>query len=121
MLQGIVSGASWFFLFLFIHVFWFHMVHVERCAKAILNTFACCFAGHLVTIGLLSGERSLDLVLLRAFYGALVMGCLFIVYMPFYYTIATSLSVQTLICLEEAPGKSLTVALLREQFASAGI
>src|ERR1017187_2462670 len=99
MLQGIISGALWFLIFLAIHVLWFHLVTVERCAKLILNILGWCFVGHLGTVLLLnSGLHPPSQIILRMCYGSLVMGCLFILYMPFYYTIATSLSVQTLIC-----------------------
>src|SRR5204863_2720308 len=101
MLQGIVSGAIWFLIFLVTHVLWFHLFTVERCAKVILNIFGGCFLGHLFTIVLLNSDAEADSqIILRMCYGTLVMGCLFILYMPFYYTIATSLSVQSLIYLD---------------------
>lgn len=122
MLQGIVSGAIWFFLFLVVHVLWFHMAYVERCARLIMIAFACCLAGDAGTILAADfGVLSIDQVVLRVIYGTLVMGCLFIVYMPFYYTISTSLSVQTLICLEETQGRVLSVDELRQRFASTTI
>jgi hypothetical protein len=122
MLQGTTSGAIWFFIFLAIHVLWFHLVTVERCAKLILNVFGACFAAHVGTILMLdSGILPPGQILLRLCYGALIMGCSFVLYMPFYYTIATSLSVQTLIVLESAHTKATSVSDLRERFASAEI
>jgi hypothetical protein len=50
--------------------------------------------------------------------GLLVMGCLFVLYMPFFFTIATSLSVQTMILVERSPGGRAEVQELRERFAS---
>ena len=122
MLQGIISGAIWFFIFLVIHILWFHLVTVERCAKLILNVFGACFAAHLGTILVLDfGVQPAGRIALNICYGALVMGCSFILYMPFYYTIATSLSVQTLIVMESADTKGTSVADLRARFASAEI
>ena len=122
MLQGTISGAVWFFIFLVIHVLWFHLVTVERCAELILNVLGACFAAHVCTILVLdSGVHPAGQIVLRMCYGALVMGCFFILYMPFYYTIATSLSVQTLIVLELAPTKAMRMDELRERFASAAV
>jgi hypothetical protein len=122
MTQGIVSGASWFLVFLVIHILWLHWARVERCFDLIMKTFTGCLVGHLGTIVALNwGLRSIDQLIVRMCYGSLVMGCLFIVYMPFYYTIVTSLSVQTLICLDEAAGGSLRISALQQRFASAAI
>jgi hypothetical protein len=119
MLHGIVSGAAWFTVFLVVHILWLHMVQVERCAKLILGTFACCLAGHLGTAVLANyGVHALGVMILQMCHGSLVMGCLFILYMPFYYTIARSLSVQTLIVLADAPGATLCIDELMERFAS---
>jgi hypothetical protein len=122
MLQGSISGAIWFFIFLAIHVVWFHLVTVARCAKLILSILSWCFVAHLGTILLLdSGVQPPSQIILRMCCGSLVIGCFFILYMPFYYTIAASLSVQTLICLESAPTKTLSITELRERFASAEV
>lgn len=52
--------------------------------------------------------------------GALVMACLFVLYMPFYYTVAASLSVQTLILLLNAGGR-LDTSTLKSRFAAVGL
>jgi hypothetical protein len=119
MAQAIISGLIWFFLFLCVHVLWFHFVKVERSARLIMIVFACCFAGNFGTI-LVSDPAALpiDQVALRVLYGSLLMGCLFVLYMPFYFTISTSLSVQTLICLREARDRALSTDALRQRFAS---
>jgi len=122
MLQGIVSGAVWFLVFLVVHVLWFHMIYVERRARLIMVTYACCLTGNLGTV--LAADTvgmSVDQTALRIFYSSLVMGCLFVLYMPFFYTIATSLSVQTLVCLEESPKRALNLGGLQQRFASPAI
>ncbi len=119
MLQGIISGAIWFFIFLAIQILWFHLVTVEHCAKLIVSILAWCLVAHLGTIMLLNyGIQLPGQIVLRMFYGSLTMGCLFILYMPFYYTIATSLSIQTLIYLESAPSRAWSVGELQRRFAS---
>ena len=48
-------------------------------------------------------------------YGGVVLFCAFILYMPFYYTVSNSLSVQMLIRMEAAPD-DLSVEELRQGF-----
>jgi len=122
MLQGIVSGAIWFSVFLAVHIIWFHMIYVERRARFIMVTYACCLTGNVGTVFAAdTGAMSVAQMALRIFYGSLVMGCLFVLYMPFFYTIATSLSVQTLVCLEESPKRALNLGALQQRFASPAI
>lgn len=119
MLEGLLSGLSWFVLFLLIHIIWFHFNYVERCGSFLLTLLLCCTAGHAATFWLITrNDGSAAQSALGIVYGILVMVCLFILYMPFYYTIATSLSVQSLIFLETNSKRSLTVDDLREHFAS---
>jgi hypothetical protein len=122
MLQGIVSGAGWFTVFLVVHVVWFHVVQVKDCFKWIVKAMLLCVLAHIGTIFILeAGTKAGGFVVLRSVYGILIMASLFILYMPFYYTIVASLSIQTLICLEEAPRKALSMTQLRERFASRDI
>ena len=122
MLQGILSGAGWFTVFLVVHIVWFHLVHVKDCFKWIVKTLPVSVLAHIGTIVILNwGALSGEIIALRSVYGLLVMACLFILYMPFYYTIVASLSIQTLICLEEAPRNSLRIAELLQRFASRDI
>lgn len=122
MLQGILSGAGWFTVFLAIHIFWFHLVHVQDCFKWIAKTLPVFVLAHVATVTILNwGALTGEIIVLRVIYGVLVMACMFILYMPFYYTIVASLSIQTLIYLEEAPRKELTMAELHQRFASRDI
>jgi hypothetical protein len=122
MLQGILSGAGWFTVFLVVHIVWFHLVQVKDCFKWIAKTLPVCVLAHIGTIVILnSGAQPGEIIALRTVYGVLAMGGLFILYMPFYYTIVASLSIQTLICLDESPGKSLRIAELHQRFASRDI
>jgi hypothetical protein len=119
MLQGTISGGICFFIFLVVHILWFHFVTIERCAKLILKVFGASLAMHLGAILALDiGTQPFGQIVFRICYGLLVMGCSFVLYMPFYYTIAASLSVQTLIVIESAPAKQTTIDDLCERFAS---
>jgi len=119
MLQSLILAGSWFSLFLAIHIIWFHRVHVEQCFALIVKIFGVCVAGDLVMIAAMppSGQRG-SLFFFEVGYGLVMMGCLFILYMPFYYTIVSSLSIQTLICIEESPEEVLSMEELRQRFAS---
>jgi hypothetical protein len=82
------------------------MVDHARCT---LVLFAAGLLGQLLTVFLLlhfvdarDSLRSSDAVSILA--GSLVMASLFVLYMPFYYTVATSLSVQSLIMIDRAGG-----------------
>jgi len=119
MVQGVLSGAGWFAVFLTLHFLWFHRVYVEQSFTLIVRMFVLGATGHLGTILLWNWHSSSNLGLIVAgFYGLLTMACLLILYMPFYYTLATSLSVQTLIFLAESPGQQLPITYLQQRFAS---
>jgi len=118
MMQGIVSGASWFCTFLLVHVIWFHRVHVQDCFASIVRILAVCIGGHVGTLVALSWGLPIMNQILGVCYGLLVMGCSFILYMPFYYTIVTSLSVQTLVLLHASPSHGLSLSELQQRFAS---
>ena len=122
MIQGILSGGLWFALFLAVHILIFHLRHVENCFSAIMRLYLLCLAGHAGTILWLYGESDATGPALASFlYGLVVAGCLFILYMPFYYNVVNSLSIQTLILLSEARNGSLPVPELQERFAGLSI
>lgn len=50
--------------------------------------------------------------------GLIVMVSFFVLYMPFYYTISSSISVQTLILLSEKDSQTCSVDELKNTFAS---
>ncbi len=122
MIQGILSGGSWFALFLAVHILIFHLRHVKRCFAVIMRVYLLSLTGHAATIFWLNnGIHRPGPGLASFFYGLVIAGCLFILYMPFYYNVVNSLSIQTLILLSEAPGDSLPVPELQERFAGSSI
>jgi hypothetical protein len=122
MLRGIVSGVGWFGLFLAAHIVWFHLIHVRDAFKWIVKGLAACLLGHVATMAVWNWHSTPAYrTVIDTSYGALAIACLFILYMPFYYTIVASLSIQTLICLLESPQNSLTLPELHKHFASRDI
>ena len=111
MTQGLISGVVWFAIFLIVHIALFHRKYIENSFPLIMRVFLSCLAGHTVTILATRGA-------LPAMYGLVAMACLFILYMPVYYTTVASLSIQTLILLRDADGQSLRITELRHHFAS---
>ena len=88
----------------------------------IIRLYLLCLTGHAGTIFCLNWEsHTTGPALASFFYGLVVTGCLFILYMPFYYNVVNSLSIQTLILLSEARSCSLPVPELQERFAGQSI
>jgi hypothetical protein len=106
---GLASGLAWLGGALLAHVVIFSLVRVERRARTLVGIFAAAGAGHLVTATL----AGLDAW--RAGYGLVLIGCGFLCYMPLYYTIAASQSVQMLIAV--AASGELPVDELRRMYA----
>ncbi len=121
MVEGIVSGFCWFISFLIAHVALFHRRHVENCFSLIVRIYLICLSGHAATV-LLAGETRPPSERFAALIcGLVLMGCLFILYMPFYYNVVNSLSIQTLIILRESAGLNLPLERLQERFAGESI
>lgn len=92
----LASAAAWVAAALIAHGVVFHLVRIERRARTLVALFAAAAVAHLATAGLAGVDGW------RAGYGLLLIGCGFICYMPFYYTVAASQSVQMLIALAAA-------------------
>jgi hypothetical protein len=112
MVVGIGSAIVLFTLFLVGHLLLFHRRSRPDRFKVIARIFLTALLGHGATILILAGTG----IALAS--GLLVMLCLFVLYMPFFFTVATSLSIQTLILVERAPGGRAPIGNLREAFTS---
>ncbi|HET8579003.1 MAG TPA: hypothetical protein VFO18_18035 [Methylomirabilota bacterium] len=106
LLVALVSSVAWVLAAVTAHFALFHTVQVERRARTIVCLWGAAALGHLWTC-LLAGADAW-----RAAYGLIVISCAFILYLPFYYTIAASQSVQMLIRLDAA-GDGLPVEEVR--------
>jgi hypothetical protein len=91
------ASAGWVGFAVVAHFAIFHLVQVERRARTLV-----CLWG-VVLIGLLWTGLILELDRWRIVYGAVVLLCAFILYMPFYYTVSAAQSVQMLIELARQP------------------
>jgi hypothetical protein len=93
---ALASAIAWIAAALVAHIVVFRLIRIERRARTLVALFGTAAVAHLVTVGLASVDGW------RAGYGLLLIGCAFICYMPFYYTVAASQSVQMLIGLAAA-------------------
>lgn len=120
---GIASGLIWFGVFLLIHFAVFHARHIENCFSVIMRILVACIAGHLATVGLTHAADLTEPLVRGAalLYGLLTMAALYILYMPFFYNVVNSLSIQTLVLLSRTEQGRLPLAVLHERFGSRAI
>ena len=124
MLAGLISASIWFGMFIVGHIAAFRLASVQRRSKLIIRLFATAIAGHLacvavldvITTGGLAGLGSS--LLLSAICGVLLLLCLLVLYMPFYYTLNTSLSVETLAILGRSTVDRLPTQEMERRFTS---
>ena len=114
LLIGALLGALWFGVFVAAHVGTFASRPIKNRSRVILILFGSAFVGAIVSTLLVPADLLPGLVptshrLMAVLAATLVMACAFVLYMPLYYTITTSLSVQTVIAIEEAPGGRLAL------------
>ena len=124
MILGLISGALCFTGFLLALILIFRgYPHIAR-VTATLTALAVAMLCHTTITALAYKIIPTDFLILNGgwitalLWGWLVVGSLFVLYMPFYYTIATSLSVQTMILLDHEPRKILALRALQEHFVS---
>jgi len=119
-LLGVEFATAWFAVFLLGHLTVFHYRHVHQRASVIMRFFTLAIAGFVasVTVRLVAvrsvGHPGTDATL-AVIAGLAVMTSLFILYVPFYYMVATSLSIQTLIAVQQAPAQCVPIAALQSQ------
>lgn len=119
---GLVSGGIWFALFSLAHITLLHVLDLRDRFKVTSRLFVTAAAGHLFTSTILFEPLStvwgrVEGVLALAM-GWLAMICLFVLYMPCLFVIATSLSVQTLVLVARTREGQVPMAQLRTRFAS---
>ena len=99
MLLGMCSGAGWFVVFLVGHTLLFHRRPVQNRFKAIARIFLTCLLDHSLAVLVLPMQFSAlhGPSVASLLTGLVVMACMFVLYMPFFFSIGTSLSIQTMI------------------------
>jgi Ca2+/Na+ antiporter len=91
------AGAAWTAAAVVGHVMIFHFARVEHRARTVTLLFALAAFATLWTCLLLDVDRW------RSVYGMVVVACSFLLYLPFYYTVAASQSLQLVIEVRAAP------------------
>ena len=123
MILGLLAGLLWFALFLAAHLAVIRWARSEAKARIGQRLFLAGLAG--IAIGLWPAVTLLQGSVLAQ--GGLIMAMLwgilgyvglFVLYMPFYYTVVASLSVRTVIRLHQRPDRRMPIAELQEEFAS---
>lgn len=122
MRTGLILGSSWFVLFVLGQIALVHAVGVRHRFKAIAAMLGGSLAGlgassYVLATATLFGEW-LRGGWMCAGSGIMVLLCLFVLYMPFYYVVATSLSVRTLIQVQRGTEGRRSVEELMGTFVS---
>lgn len=117
LLIGSLAGGIWFLLFVAAHVGTFLTRPIKNKSAMILLLFGLAIVGALLTAAFVPSDIIPGVVptshrAMAPLAALLVMACCFVLYMPFYYTIATSLSVQTVVAIDDAPGHRMALAAL---------
>jgi hypothetical protein len=126
MIIGLLAGLLWFVFFFAASLAGVRWARPERKARINQRLFLAGLAGTAISLwpaavvlhGTPLGHGG---VMMAILYGILGYVGLFVLYMPFYYTVMASLSVQTMVLLHRRPGDHMPIAELREQFVSRGL
>ena len=115
---GIAVGLAWLAVIVLAHfiVLWTTAPSVRP--RISQTVFFIGIVGILLTLVLLSAEVSKTALAFYALAAMLTYGALLVLYLPFYYSVVASLSLQSLIMLNKQPDDSLPITELRERFAS---
>jgi hypothetical protein len=125
MIAGLIGGIFWFATFLVGHSIVVRSFAATARSSATNLVFAGCLVGLAVTVfltcHLLTNPLTHGGWVMGLLWGSLTLICLFILYMPFYYTVASSLSVRTLVLLASQADGSLPTAEVCARFISRGL
>jgi hypothetical protein len=113
---GFLCGCLWFGVFLIGQVVLLRRrKHIKRSRMLIRGISAAALAA-MASVALWPMQGGATL-LLAEIYALAVLGCLFVLYGPFFYAIHTSLSVESLLLLMESGGRA-PLSELTDRFAS---
>jgi hypothetical protein len=123
MILGLLAGLLWFALFFAAHLAVIRWARLESKARMNQRVFLAGLAGIAISLwpasAVLHGSALAHGGLIMAIlWGILTYVGLFVLYMPFYYTVVASLSVRTMVMLHRRPGARMPIAELREEFVS---
>jgi hypothetical protein len=112
---GALAAGAWFGLFVGSHLLVLHLWSPASRARVLVVSYAICCIGVTVTVRMLAGNAAGWF--LSAVFGLMTVSCLLVLYVPLYYVVSNSLSVQSMILLLNSHG-SLTREELSRKFAS---
>jgi hypothetical protein len=123
MILGLLAGLLWFALFFAAHLAVIRWASSESKAHINQQIFLAGLAGVAISLWPASAivQRSALAhggLIMAVLWGVLTYAGLFVLYMPFYYTVVASLSVRTMVMLHRRPGARMPIAELREEFVS---
>ena len=123
MILGMLAGLLWFAFFFAAHLVVIRWARLEIRARMIQRLFLAGLIGIAIsywpaTVVAQGSPLDHSGLVMGMVYGVLSYVGLFVLYMPFYYTVVASLSVRTMIMLHERPHGRMLVADLRDEFVS---
>jgi hypothetical protein len=121
-LCGIVMGMASFCLFIALHWALIHWRVIKAEFRNLILLCGLCVLASWLGCAIVAGQAVDPRIIGHPFVSAatslLVFACCWVSYMPFYYSIATSLSVQTVILVRQAGMAGCSMAFLESLFAS---
>jgi hypothetical protein len=123
MILGLVAGLLWFAVFFAAHLIVIRWARSESKARINQRVFVAGLGGIAIslwpaTAGVHDSALAHGGLIMAVIWGILGYIGLFVLYMPFYYTVVASLSVRTMVMVYRRCGARMPVAELREQFVS---
>lgn len=114
---SVISSFIWFAFFIVAHIGWIHLFPRGRLGRTIVRCFAisamACMATVAISHGTMSAAGSPLPGLAAEAIALFLMCCAFVLYMPFVFTITTSLSIETLLLLDRSGGRMSSADLCR--------
>jgi hypothetical protein len=119
-LLGLAHAAGWFAAFVMGHIAAFRARPARARASVIVRVWAGAVLGFLGSVVVCFAvidpvDRTAADAIVALLTGLAGLSTLFILYVPFYYTVAASLSIQTLIAIQDAGGNGMPAESVHSQ------
>ena len=119
---GLAAGLGWFAIVFLIHliVLWTTVPSVRPRISQIVFLFGIIgvLSSVVILFSYFGSSVSNEALMFSALGGILVYGGMLTLYLPFYYSIVASLSLQTIILLNEKANAAIPIIKLRQRFSS---
>jgi len=113
---GLICGGLWFGTFLIGQTMILRCRASLKRSKVLVRGVVAAAAGAMITVAALSIARG-TATLIAEIYTVMTVGCLFVLYGPFFYAVHTSISIETVLVLASRGGCA-PLDLLTARFAS---